>query len=246
MAYYNLGSVLLYSGAVDKAIARFQEALKLEPDHPLVHNKLGDALVRKGEVDQAIAQYQAALRVFPGFTNACSGLGYALLESGQVDAAIVQLEKALALRPNEAKDHNNLGNALLQKGRLREAIAHFEKAIELQPHYGLAENNLAWVLATAPDPALRNGAQAITLAQDADRLAGGQNPIVLATLGAAYAEAGRFIDALAAVQRAMPLAVAQSNAALVDSLKLQSQLYQNASSPQPIFQTNSAVKTNQP
>lgn len=226
MAHYNLGALLLYSGHVEEAIARLEKALTLDPRHPLVHRKLGDALMREGKVDEAIAHYQTALEVYTNFADARRNLAYALLQRGRADEAIAQYEMALQLEPGNLGDLDNLGNALLQKGRYREAAACFGKVLQAQPHYVLAENNLAWVLATAPNASVRNGSKAVDLALDVDKLSGGQNPIMIATLAAAYAEAGRFPEAVATIQRALQLATAQNDAAQMSTFQLELGMYQ--------------------
>jgi tetratricopeptide (TPR) repeat protein len=226
MAQYNLGALLLYSGHVEEAIARLDIALKLDPRHPLVHRKLGDAMMREGKVDEAIAHYQTALEVYTNFTDAHRNLAYALLQQGRPDEAIAQYQVTLQLEPGNLGDLDNLGNALLQKGRYREAAACFGKVLQTQPHYVLAENNLAWVLATAPDASVRNGSKAVDLALDVDKLSGGQNPIMIATLAAAYAEAGRFPEAVSTIQRALQLATAQNNAAQVSTFHMELGMYQ--------------------
>jgi tetratricopeptide (TPR) repeat protein len=226
MAQYNLGALLLYSGHVEEAIARLDIALKLDPRHPLVHRKLGDAMMREGKVDEAIAHYQTALEVYTNFTDAHRNLAYALLQQGRTDEAIAQYQMTLQLEPGNLGDLDNVGNALLQKGHYREAAACFGKVLQAQPHYVLAENNLAWVLATAPDASVRNGSKAVELALDVDKLSGGQNPIMIATLAAAYAEAGRFPEAVATIRRALELATAQNNAAQVSTFQMELGMYQ--------------------
>ena len=69
-----------------------------------------------------------------------------------------------------------------------------------------------------PAAALRNGTRAVELASRADRLLGGKNPVIAGTLAVAYAEAGKFSEAVAAASRARDLAEAQQNSALVRSL----------------------------
>jgi tetratricopeptide (TPR) repeat protein len=107
-----------------------------------------------------------------------------------------------------------------------EAITHFQKALQIKPDSAKAQNNLAWVLATALQASLRNGNKAVELAQRANQLTGDGNPVVLGTLAAAYAEAGRFPEAVATAQRALQLAETQSNPALADALRSQMKLYQ--------------------
>ena len=67
-------------------------------------------------------------------------------------------------------------------------------------------NNLAWLLATCPEASLRNGAEAVQLAEKACQITEYHRTIIVGTLGAAYAEAGRFADAVATAQKACELA----------------------------------------
>jgi hypothetical protein len=89
-----------------------------------------------------------------------------------------------------------------------------------------ALNELAWVLWTNPDGSLRDGAEVVRLAERASQLTKREMPSVLLTLGAAYAEAGRFSDAVACAQLAEKLAietnrksVAQRAAQLLDRFR---------------------------
>jgi cytochrome c-type biogenesis protein CcmH/NrfG len=115
---------------------------------------------------------------------------------------------------------------LLCQGRVAEAVAHYRKTVELKPDAVEARDNLAWVLATCPDASVRNGGAAIEQAEQANRLVGSNNPKTLCTLAAAYAEAGQFPEAVATAQRALQLATAQDNTALVISLRTQLASYQ--------------------
>jgi Flp pilus assembly protein TadD len=81
------------------------------------------------------------------------------------------------------------------------------------------------VLATASQASLRNGPQAVELAQQANQLTGGQNPIILRTLAAAYAEAGQFSDAQQSLQKALALVRAVGQSKLVDQLNGELKLY---------------------
>ena len=67
-------------------------------------------------------------------------------------------------------------------------------------------NNLAWLLATCPDAAFRNGREAVRLAARACELTQYAQPLLMGTLAAAQAEAGDFPAAIAAAQRAALLA----------------------------------------
>jgi serine/threonine-protein kinase len=92
---------------------------------------------------------------------------------------------------------------LYRKGRFKEAIAQFETSVQLLPRGAAAHSNLARMLATCSDPSLRNGPRALALAQRANRLSNGMNPVFLRTLASAYAENGQFPQAIEAAQRAL-------------------------------------------
>jgi len=226
IAHNNLGNALDQEGSFDEAMVHYQEAVQIKPDYADAHFNLGTALRRKGELDEAIAQYKEALRINPDHAAAHLNLGDALEQKGGLDEAISQYQQALQIYPDYAKAHNNLGNAFLQKGNFTEAIAHYQAALKIEPYDSGAQNNLAWLLATCPDASLRNGNRAVELAEQASAKIGGENPIFLHTLAAAYAEAGRFSDAVETAQRASELAGVQPMTNLAAQLQSEMKLYQ--------------------
>jgi len=222
----NLGNALLQKGNVDEAITHYQKVLQINPEFAEAHYNLGNALLQKGSVDEAIAHFQKALQINPDYADAHNNLGYALLQKGSVDEAIAHFQKALQINPDYADAHNNLGNILLEKGSVNEAIVHFQKVLEIKPDYLEVQINLAWVLATSPQASLRNGNKAVELAQRANQLTGGENPVILHTLAAAYAEVGRFSDAMRSAQKAIELAQAAGQKDLAGQLNGELKLYE--------------------
>ena len=225
-ACYNLGNALLQKGNLNEAIAQFQKALQIKPDYADACYNLGNALLQKGNVDKAISYYQKALQIEPKSVKAHINLGNAMFQKGNADEAIPHYQTALQIKPENSEAHNNLGNALLQKGKVDEAIVHYQKALQIKPDNVEVQKNLAWVLATCPQASLRNGNKAVELAQRANQLTGDGNPVFLGTLAAAYAEAGRFPEAVATAQRALQVAETQPSTALADTLRSQLKLYQ--------------------
>jgi tetratricopeptide (TPR) repeat protein len=230
LAHNNLGLALFKKGDVDEAMVQYQKALQINPDYALARNNLGFALFQKGRVDEAIVQYQEALKINPHINlhiaQVHDNLGNALFKRGDVDEAIAQFQKALQIDPDNEGAHSHLGSALLIKGNVAEAIAQYQKALQINPQYVETLNNLAWVLATCPQASLRNGHQAVELAQRANQLAGDGHLALLGTLAAAYAEAGRFPEAVSTAQRALQVAQTQTNTARADALRSQLKLYQ--------------------
>jgi tetratricopeptide (TPR) repeat protein len=225
-AHVNLGLALLKEGQVQEAAVHFQRTLDLKPDDPDAHFNLGNILRQKGSMDEAMTHFQKTLAIDPGYVDAHVNLGNVLLQTGKVDEAIAQFQKALQLKPEDANAQNNLGNAFLRKGSAGEAITHYQAALEIQPADPSVQNNMAWLLATCPEGPLRDGHKAVALAQQAAALTGGENPVILHTLAAALAEAGRYSEAVETARRALRLAEAQSNAKLASALQSEMQLYQ--------------------
>jgi len=226
-AHNNLGATLFQSGRIDDAIPHYQKALEIQPNYAAASCNLANALLSKGDTDGAIGYYLAGLALSPNQADAQYNLATALLRKGRTDEAIVHYKKTLELRPEIADAHANLGSALLGKGRVQEAIAQYRNALGIAPENVAAQSNLAWLLATSSDPSLRNGPEAVLLAEGASRLSDGHPAIVLRILAAAYAETGRFIEARETAQRALQSANDEDNTVLADALRKEIALYES-------------------
>ena len=225
-ACYNLGMALGQKGRLDEAIAQYQKALNINPDLADAHNNLGNALMQRGRADEAVAHYQQALQIKPDLAEAHMNLGNIFFQQGRMREATAHYQQALQIKPDLAEAHRNLGNIFGQQGRMEEAITHYQQALQIQPDDPEVQNNLAWLLATCAEAPLRNGAKAVELARRANSLTGGENPVIFRTLAAAFAEAGRFSEAVETAQRALQLAGAQSNTKLAGALQSEIELYQ--------------------
>lgn len=139
---------------------------------------------------------------------------------------MAEYEQALANDPNLADVHYLLGNILQEKGRLDDAIAHYEIAVELNPSDARFQGNLALLLATCPNGYSRNGSRAVVLAQQANRISGGDQPVFLGTLAAAYAECGRFPEAVETAQKALRAANGRRDTKMAAMIESDLKLYQ--------------------
>jgi tetratricopeptide (TPR) repeat protein len=137
-------------------------------------------------------------------------LGVLLLETGRSSEAIPLLQESAALRP-DALVLFQLGQALKTAGQPGPAAAAWTRAAAVNSSLMPILNNLAWLRATHPDAALRDGKAAVLYAQKAVELTKGQHPIVLATLAAAQAETGDFDAALATAEKAFQIASAAND-----------------------------------
>jgi tetratricopeptide (TPR) repeat protein len=225
--YCNLGYALLQNGRRPEAAAAYEQALALNPRYALAHNDLGNILLQSGRAGEAMVHFTQAAEILPDFAEAHFNMAGIYQTRGQLDAAVSQYEIALKLRPDLAGAHFKLGMIFVQQGRLAEAVSQYDAALKIQPDLAGACNNLAWLLATASDPALRNGPRAVELARRAMRLTRGKNPVVCATMAAACAESGQFNEAVKAIDQA--LAIASNNVSLAGALQKQKSLYQAGS-----------------
>jgi cytochrome c-type biogenesis protein CcmH/NrfG len=117
---------------------------------------------------------------------------------------------------------------LLAKGRVRDAIAEYRDALRIAPDNVAAQSNLAWLLATAADPSLRNGPEAVLLAERAESESSQSEnrSVFLRILAAAYAEAGRFAEAKETAQQALQAAEIQGDSNLSNALRDEIALYE--------------------
>ena len=116
--------------------------------------------------------------------------------------------------------------ALGRTGHTREAMVQYREALILNPNLAGALNNLAWVLVASPDDELRNGPEAVRLAERACELTHYGDPSLIDTLAAAYAECGRFPEAVTAEEKAEQLATAAGLAAVAAKNRQMIELYQ--------------------
>ena len=224
----DLGLAFGSKGRIDEAKAELTKALEINPDYAAAHRNLGRVLAFTGQLDQAIPHFEKAVAINPNFAEAHSDLGVALVRQGKYDQATPHLEKALAIRPGLVEAHYYLGVALYHsQARVQEALAHWREALQVGPNYVPAMNDAAEVLAASPDASDRNGAEAVKLAERAVQLSDGQNPVYLDTLAAAYAEVGRFPEAIAAARKALDLAAQQHRARLMEALNTRIKLYES-------------------
>ena len=211
-----LGELLRQEGRAGEALIEFRKAVEIEPGSAAAHCDLGSALAAQGKQDDAISELQRSLALDPRYARALSRLGAVYEQRGEPDRAISSWRQALVLDPGCAEAHLRLAHALSVRGGNVEALQHWREGLRIQPNDVQALQEAAWVLATSPEASLRDGPQALAMAVKALQLSPGgkdrpaQNRVtaarrtaVLETLAAAYAECGRYADAVLTARRAL-------------------------------------------
>ena len=228
-AHLNLGNALFESGKVSDAIEQYEQALRIKHDYVEAQINLGNALFESGKVPDAIEQYEQTLRIRPDYAKPHNNIGIALASQGRVAEAIAEFAAALRIEPDYAEAHYNLGLAMASQGRISEAIAQYRETLRLKPDWPPALSRLAWILATDRNASLRNGAEAVQSAERLCEITGHRQADALDALAAAYAEVGRFNDAIQVAQKAVELANAAEHRDLAGHIQERLKLYQAGS-----------------
>jgi Flp pilus assembly protein TadD len=198
----DLGTLLAARGDEAGAVDYFKASLRCNPDYPDAHVNLGRILLEQGRVEEAEQHFLAALKVQPHNPEAHRCLGNLLARQGKPVEALRHLRVALLFQP-DGRARLDCAGLLRQTGDYGGAAAQFRQALLAQPDSVEALNNLAWLLATCPDATVRNGVEAVHCAERASLLPAPKGMCVAGTLAAAYAEAGRFKEAVATAEKAV-------------------------------------------
>lgn len=204
--HYNLGLGLMNARQFPEAAAQLQEAVRIKPNY-------GDALLKLGMALSAQEAFPAAKEAFtqamsiPEFTaEACYQLGVLLAKEGNYQESVKMYEKAVADKPTYAPPILDLSQFYLGQGDSPDAVRILRIGATNVPDNVRILERLARVLAVSRYDDVRDSAAALTLAERASKLSGGQEPVIEATLAAAYAESGDFARAIEFARKALRLA----------------------------------------
>lgn len=195
-AYSGRGFAFLGKGNNEQAIAEFTKGIELGDKFAEVYGGRGVAYLAIGALDKAIADCTEAVRLDPKDAESYSTRARAFHAKGDCDQAIADCTRAIALEPNLLEALLGRGHAYRDKGEYAKAGADFTEAVRKAPNDADAHEGLAWLWATCPDAAFRDGKKALEYATKACQLTDWKDPNILDTLAAAYAELGKFDEAV--------------------------------------------------
>lgn len=208
----DLTNALILSGKLNDAAEQLRRIIKMRPDTVSSMNTLALLIanhpeIKGRDVNEAVRLARRACEL-TNDSNAVYLKTLAIIYSsaGRYSEAADNAEAALNIDPNLVSAHKALEVALLAGGHFRKAVVHMKRFLEIDPNNIDTKNNLAWILATSPDPNIRNPSEAIRFAQETCKATNFKAPNALDTLAAAYASDGRFADAVETAQKAINLA----------------------------------------
>ncbi|MGI9114474.1 MAG: tetratricopeptide repeat protein [Chthoniobacterales bacterium] len=223
----NVGLSYLELHQPGSAIPYLQQAARINPRDPKGGRDLARGLLESGRSAEAIDKLNDVLALDPNDAKAHTLMASALLTEGRYEETRSHLRAALALQPDDIETQTQLANLSLQLRQYGEAAELLRQIVARRPDDADALKNYAWLLATAPDAGVRNGARAVELAERA-RAGAPQNPFIQATLAAAYAEAGQFHEARLTAEAALQFADQNNLGALANLLRQEIALSENS------------------
>ena len=193
-AYYGLGRVALAKKEYTDAVKDFTKALGINPN--IANAYFGRSIAWKmiGNMENALTDVNKGITLNLNNAEAYGLRGDIYFEKKEYYLALADYNTALAVNQTDPSLYLKRGFYWYADGNFSNAISDFEKALKLKPSDFAALNHIAWILATCSDKSYRNGSRAVDLAEKAVKAF--RSAATLDTLAAAYAEAGRFDDAV--------------------------------------------------
>lgn len=216
LLHHELGRIHTDGENQEEAGASFARVVELLPESAIAHRHLGTNFLLREHYDEAVDHLRQALELNPEFPIALHHLANALQATGELAEAVRTYDKLLELAPRYAPGYIPAAMLRIRTEDGAGAIELLRRGQERLPDRVDLANTLAWFLATSSRSDLRNGPEALALAEHAAELSHATDANVLDTLAAAYAEVGRFEDAVAAADRAIEAARHADDAQLAD------------------------------
>jgi tetratricopeptide (TPR) repeat protein len=230
LAHLNLALALVRSGRQQESLIHLRDAARLEPENATTHNIYAVMLGAAGRTDEAIQEFRIALRLAPGSAATHGNLANLLAKQHARNEAMAHYSEALRLNPAFVEAHYYIASLLLEEGRTEDAAAHYIAVLQTKADYVPAMVSLARIYATSRgEMASEHAAEAVRLAERACQISGRKESGPLDTLAAAYANAGRFEEAVKTAEEAFSIAKAAGKDGFADSIHARIALYKKGS-----------------
>jgi tetratricopeptide (TPR) repeat protein len=222
----NLAQALAEDKQFNEALAELKRAAEIQPALPEIQILLGLVYLKCENLDQAAGHLAKAVELDAYSSNAHKYLAAVMIEKGLTSEAIKHLHDAAYLDPYDVEARRRYAQFLHLYGQYGAAAQQYRETLRLAPKSPLGTAELAWILATCPAQDVRKASEAVSLAEEANRLTGNRSGEFLDILGAAYASAGRFNQAVATARAALDIAGRTGHSPLVAQIRQRLALYE--------------------
>lgn len=224
-SYANAGIALIHAGETDEAERYLTRALEIVPKNAAAHFGMGQVWLQRRKPAEAVAALETALALKPDVPYFITALGTARILSGDIDAAIDCLRRSTQDDPFDPAAWSNLAEAYKRKKDWASAADALRRGMEANPRDTELMIRLAWLLAAAPADDVRDGEGAMRLAESLLAETPAPPADIFDVLAAAYAESGRFREAIRAAERALALSTAGNRQS--DRIRARLEAYRN-------------------
>ena len=219
----NLGLALNRMGDARAALDQLAEAVRLDPRLAGAHFAMGTLYERSGRDQEAIRRYTLAATHDPGHAEAHLRLADTLRRNGRIEASLAPYRSVIELEPDRREARFGEALALVRLARHPEALQRLRAAMDLHPDETAFPLAVARLLAASPDPRVRDGTEALALAQAVEATL--KTTAVAETMAMALAELGRFGEAVEWQRAAMAGAAAAGQAGASQRMAVNLALY---------------------
>jgi tetratricopeptide (TPR) repeat protein len=210
----------------EEALGHLQEALRLRPENKATRLDLGQLFWTQGRFEEAAQQFAELAQQDPDSAAGHFALGKALCRLGRWQEAAASLRRAVELSPREVPFRHTLGLALYEAGQTADSLDQYKAASAMQLGWPDQLNAFAWGILTGKDADPRRDEEALEAAKQVCQATHFRNAQFLNTLAAAYAETGRFEEAVQTARKALDLTLASGQGSLTEQIRQRIKVYE--------------------
>lgn len=205
-AWFNRALLRAQLGKPAEAISDLDQAISLKSDYGDAYYNRGQLHANRNDLAKATADFTTAIRLSPQDYGAYLGRANILARQGKFDEAMRDCDSAVKAAPKSPAVYTQRGDVLHDLGKWNESLADYRRAIEINSRFGPAHIGIAWILATCPDDAVRQGDAALSAARRAVVYQGPRDWRAFDAQAAAEANLGKFAEAKATLQKGIEVA----------------------------------------